>query len=144
MRFAPVLVALSTVLAPASASLSMRQSVPSCVTTCLADASTGGCSSTDYTCLCQSQTFISSMISCAEATCSASDLQSAESLAETICLSVGVTVSIPTLTPTATSPTATSSSTSSTTPTPSTGAATSNGINALTGAAMAVALAAVL
>ncbi|KAI6115318.1 hypothetical protein EDD16DRAFT_1594859 [Pisolithus croceorrhizus] len=133
MRAAVALVALSAALSSASAGLVSRQSLPSCANPCITNANLGGCSATDDTCLCESQTFINSTTTCIESSCTGNDLQEAEQYAQSLCLAVGVTLTIATPTPTSTSPTSSSSSTATAT---QTGSATSSyGINGFAAAA---------
>ncbi|KAI6110104.1 hypothetical protein F5141DRAFT_1004140, partial [Pisolithus sp. B1] len=49
-----------------------------CADTCITSANLGGCSATDNSCLCRSQSFVSAVTSCIETSCSGSDLQQAE------------------------------------------------------------------
>jgi len=79
---------------PASASIVARQTAPSCAVPCLNDANFGSCSKQDYTCLCNSQPFVTSVTNCVESSCSGSDLANAETAAEAICSAVGVTLTI--------------------------------------------------
>lgn len=59
-----------------------------CASSCLADADFDGCNSTDDTCLCKSSTFVNSVTSCIESSCSGNDLQTAEADAQQLCLAV--------------------------------------------------------
>ncbi|OAX36897.1 hypothetical protein K503DRAFT_694271 [Rhizopogon vinicolor AM-OR11-026] len=122
MRFPIAILTLSAALSSAFASLTARQSLPNCAATCLADADYGTCASTDDTCLCNSPAFINSTTTCIQATCTGSDLTSAEEASQALCAAVGVTLtssssSTGTATSTGTSE-ATSTSTSGATSTP--------------------------
>ncbi|KAI6145231.1 hypothetical protein BKA82DRAFT_4171290 [Pisolithus tinctorius] len=131
MRFAVALVALSAALSSMGAGLISRQSLPSCAEPCITNANLDGCSATDDTCLCNSQTFVNSATSCIESACTGSDLQQAEQFAQSLCLSVGVTLTI--ATPSATSSSTSTATSTSTTPSAThTGSATSSyGVNPL-------------
>lgn len=52
------------------------------------DADFDGCNSSDDTCLCNSSTFVNSVTSCIESSCSGNDLATAESDAQQLCLAV--------------------------------------------------------
>ncbi|KAH7910722.1 hypothetical protein BJ138DRAFT_1152258 [Hygrophoropsis aurantiaca] len=136
MRFTFAFTALSAALSVVSAATFTPRQLPNCAAACLAEANYGGCNSDDDTCLCNSQVFIQSSTQCIQQTCTGSDLTTAESDAQQLCLAVGVTL-------TSSTPAATGSSAASS-PTPSSNGATANKINALAGAAAFVALAAIL
>ncbi|KAI5989731.1 hypothetical protein EDD15DRAFT_2106711, partial [Pisolithus albus] len=51
-----------------------------CADTCITNVNLGGCSATDDSCLCHNQSFISSVTSCVEASCSGSDLHISKTL----------------------------------------------------------------
>ncbi|KIK01974.1 hypothetical protein K443DRAFT_543728 [Laccaria amethystina LaAM-08-1] len=70
-----------------------RQNFPACASACFASTDLGGCSATDYACLCNSKAFSSNIAACIEKTCTGSDLTTAISAGEQLCLSAGVTSS---------------------------------------------------
>ncbi|KNZ79256.1 hypothetical protein J132_03731 [Termitomyces sp. J132] len=76
------------------ASLVPRQTIPQCASACLfgPDVDLDGCSVTDNLCLCKSAPFISRSTSCIESACSGNDLQTALTVAQQLCASVGVTL----------------------------------------------------
>lgn len=57
-----------------------------CAITCLSTADYGSCNSSDYGCLCKSDTFIEGVASCFQSTCSGNDLTSATALSQQLCL----------------------------------------------------------
>ncbi|KAI6121630.1 hypothetical protein F5141DRAFT_999573, partial [Pisolithus sp. B1] len=59
-----------------------------CADTCITSANLGGCSATNDSCLCHSQSFVSAVTSCIETSCSGSDLQQAEEFVRSLCLAV--------------------------------------------------------
>ncbi|KAG6840157.1 hypothetical protein C0991_008504, partial [Blastosporella zonata] len=91
MRF--TFAVLTLAVSSASASIIARQ-IPSCADNCLfgSNVNLGGCSSTDNVCLCNSQVFVSTSTTCIESACSGKDLQTAISVAQQLCASVGVTL----------------------------------------------------
>ncbi|KIJ93339.1 hypothetical protein K443DRAFT_112214, partial [Laccaria amethystina LaAM-08-1] len=95
-----------------------RQSIPACLSTCLANADLGGCVATDNACLCKSQVFVTGVATCVYQACTGADLTAAFNDAEQLCLAVGVTLSaVPpgsTTTTGASSPATTSGRSSST------------------------------
>ncbi|THH17989.1 hypothetical protein EW146_g2916 [Bondarzewia mesenterica] len=78
-------VSASNVLAPRQTGLNL----PSCALPCLANANFGSCGSSDIKCLCSTPSFISSVTTCVESSCSSSDAQSALNAASSECASVG-------------------------------------------------------
>ena len=142
MRFAIAFVTMSAVIsAVPAAMIFQRQSIPSCATTCIANADLGGCQMGDDSCLCHNEAFINSTTTCIQSTCTGQDLQTAEYDAQQLCLAVDVTL-------TASSPSSSASPTTSNSSAPNTAStknngAVSNSINILAGAA-AVALGAAL
>ncbi|TRM67182.1 hypothetical protein BD626DRAFT_484984 [Schizophyllum amplum] len=110
MRFATtILFALPLLVAARShiKDLTARQSLPDCYFTCAAAGDMGDCSPTDNTCLCENKSFIDSVTSCLQTTCSSDDeLDEANAGAQEICKSVGVTL-------TSAEPSSTGSATSS-------------------------------
>ncbi|ETW77563.1 hypothetical protein HETIRDRAFT_454825 [Heterobasidion irregulare TC 32-1] len=88
--FVPLLLA-----AAASASLMERQlsSLPTCALPCLVSANVGSCSQTDIACLCSSSSFVSSLATCIESSCTGADVQTAISQATALCANNGVTLS---------------------------------------------------
>ncbi|KAI0725952.1 hypothetical protein C8Q72DRAFT_561698 [Fomitopsis betulina] len=92
MRCTFALTALLSALATVQASYLMRRQFPNCASSCLVDADFDGCNSSDDTCLCNSSTFVNSVTSCIESSCSGNDLATAESDAQQLCLAVGVTL----------------------------------------------------
>ncbi|KAL4072177.1 hypothetical protein V8B97DRAFT_1915696 [Scleroderma yunnanense] len=141
MRLAVAFITLSAAFLSANAALVARQTLPSCAVTCITNANTGGCASTDDSCLCNNQTFVSTTTSCIESSCSGNDLVEAEQYAQAICAAVGVTLTAPVPSSTATSPSSSSStstsSASASTATHTSGASLSYGINVFAGAAAA-------
>ncbi|KAK6529995.1 hypothetical protein TWF694_003371 [Orbilia ellipsospora] len=98
MKFTTVLATTATL----SASLVSAQTglvlPPSCAITCITQlAPSSGCdaSITNYACFCKSQTFASTFASCVQKGCSAADLASTATAVQSLCGSVGVTISIP-------------------------------------------------
>lgn len=75
-------------------SLFSRQNIPTCEGTCIASANLGSCAATDTACLCKSDTFISSVAACVEKTCTGSDLSTAITATEQLCIAVGTPASI--------------------------------------------------
>ncbi|KAL1742653.1 hypothetical protein HDZ31DRAFT_75357 [Schizophyllum fasciatum] len=69
-----------------------RQNLPDCYFTCASAGDMGDCSSTDNTCLCKNEAFISSVTSCLQKTCSSDEVETANAGAQEICKSVGVTL----------------------------------------------------
>ncbi|KIY43990.1 hypothetical protein FISHEDRAFT_77909 [Fistulina hepatica ATCC 64428] len=89
-----VVLAVSTLTLASSlkALITSRASIPSCLTTCLASADFGSCSTTDETCLCEDSDFVTGLISCAIDSCPTSTVDSALSSAESLWAAVGVDV----------------------------------------------------
>ncbi|KAL1714344.1 hypothetical protein EV715DRAFT_257538 [Schizophyllum commune] len=92
--------------------ITIRQNLPDCYFTCAAAGDMGDCSSTDNTCLCKNQSFIDSVTSCLQKTCSSDEVETANAGAQEICKSVGVTLtsSAPSSTSDSASPSSTSTS----------------------------------
>ncbi|TFY57793.1 hypothetical protein EVJ58_g6814 [Rhodofomes roseus] len=136
MRCALALTTLLSALATAQASYILRRQFPNCAESCLANANFGSCSSSDDTCLCNSSVFVNSVTSCIQSSCTGSDLTTAESDAQQLCLAVGVTLSASSAAASSTSPSSSASSAaSSASVTGAANSARSHGVNALAGLA---------
>ncbi|EPS96363.1 hypothetical protein FOMPIDRAFT_1032411 [Fomitopsis schrenkii] len=133
MRCTFALTALLSALATAQASYLLKRQFPSCASSCLVNADFGNCNSTDDTCLCNSSTFVNSVTSCIESSCSGNDLETAEADAQQLCLAVGVTLTNSASATGSSSPSSTSSSATATTT--KTSGARANSMNALAGLA---------
>ncbi|KAL7275489.1 hypothetical protein RUND412_001575 [Rhizina undulata] len=71
---------------------SLPQCALTCATTAIGSASTYGCSSTNYKCICTSQSFIGSIETCIKGACNATEQQETLTFAEGFCAQVGVTI----------------------------------------------------
>ncbi|OSX58336.1 hypothetical protein POSPLADRAFT_1041416 [Postia placenta MAD-698-R-SB12] len=141
MRFSLVLIALSGVVASASA-MSTRAGIfkrqfPTCADSCLANADFGDCNESDDSCLCRNSAFVNSVTSCIQTSCTGSDIATADEDAQQLCLAVGVTLSASSASATATSPSSTSAtsatSASASSGAAKTGAAMTHGVSAIAG-----------
>ena len=56
-----------------------------CALPCLVSANFGSCSQTDIACLCSSSSFVSSLATCIESSCTGADVQTAISQATALC-----------------------------------------------------------
>ncbi|ORY30345.1 hypothetical protein BCR39DRAFT_529287 [Naematelia encephala] len=86
-------------MAPGSLNLWMLQrrqdasQVPTCVTTCMANGDTTGCTGvTDYACLCTSTTYETSVGTCWESSCNATEIAEGQAYSAAGCEAFGVTV----------------------------------------------------
>ncbi|KAG9043484.1 hypothetical protein FS837_009494 [Tulasnella sp. UAMH 9824] len=94
MRFSTVIVALAASVASASFLVERQSSsFPPCSIPCLTNAQTGSCSPTDNTCLCKSDDYLRSTTACIQNACSAADLATAATMAQTLCKAAGVDIS---------------------------------------------------
>ncbi|PSS34216.1 hypothetical protein PHLCEN_2v1726 [Hermanssonia centrifuga] len=161
MRFSLAAFFLTAAVSTASAAtLFPRQSFPTCSDDCILNPpNLFGCDSNDNKCLCSSTQYVAATTACIASACSAQDAASADSLSQSLCEQVGITLtatstsssSAPSSSSTAPSgssssggsPAASSSSDSSPpsssstapTPTPTTNAAMSAGTNTFVGLA---------
>ncbi|EGF98743.1 uncharacterized protein MELLADRAFT_124245 [Melampsora larici-populina 98AG31] len=78
--------------------LSKRQislsELPSCGQTCYVSSigNSGGCSITDFSCLCQSSSFMNSSQLCFQNTCELNDIKTIFNLSQQVCLTLNVTL----------------------------------------------------
>ncbi|KAI0357019.1 hypothetical protein OH77DRAFT_1519923 [Trametes cingulata] len=138
MRFFAVLALAAAVSSASAAGVHRRQQYPDCAGTCLVSADFGSCDPQDDSCLCKSQSFISSVTDCITKACQGDQLQQAEQAAQAACASVGVTLTSSAPAASATSPagssgsnTASASQTSAAAPSSTSNAASSRGVNAI-------------
>ncbi|OJT05930.1 hypothetical protein TRAPUB_3220 [Trametes pubescens] len=139
MRCSAILTLAAAVASVSAAGLNRRQaSYPACAISCIQNADFGTCDPVDDACLCKSDAFVQGTTTCIAGACSGSDLQQAESAAQSACEAVGVTLSsapAATSTAPASSASATASasvtSTSAAAPSQTSNAASSRGVNAL-------------
>ncbi|KAH9824799.1 hypothetical protein DFH28DRAFT_6278 [Melampsora americana] len=81
-----------------SISLSKRQTslseLPSCGQTCYVSSigNSGGCSITDFRCLCQSSSFMNSSQQCFQSTCELNDIKTIFNLSQQVCITLNVTL----------------------------------------------------
>lgn len=91
--------ALAASLSLASASILPRQldQIPQCALSCaLGSLQSTGCQTTDFACICQATAFVTSLLPCVQAGCSAAEIDNTIQAAQQLCAGAGVTLSIPT------------------------------------------------
>ncbi|GFZ47803.1 hypothetical protein JCM24511_05550 [Saitozyma sp. JCM 24511] len=95
--------------------LAGRQSLPTCVYTCLSAGTLGDCTDLgDYSCICNSQVYLASVGSCFGLSCNANDTTFGIEYIESGCQAFGVNATVPISTSTNSSSTATSTNAAST------------------------------
>ncbi|KAF3942078.1 hypothetical protein ABW19_dt0203501 [Dactylella cylindrospora] len=75
------------------------ENLPSCALTCaLSSIGTSGCDTTDIACICSATAFVTALVPCVQAACSAAEYEQTVQAASGLCSAAGVTLSIPTAT----------------------------------------------
>ncbi|KAG7440479.1 uncharacterized protein BT62DRAFT_938012 [Guyanagaster necrorhizus] len=88
MRFFLTVFSALFVTAWGSMLLGRQTSLPACATSCITNVSYDNCSSSDNACLCKSETYVNTTLTCIESSCSGSDLTTAIETAEALCAEV--------------------------------------------------------
>jgi len=79
--------------------------IPTCALSCaITSIGASGCPQTDIACICQAAPFLSGILSCIQGACSASEIEQTLKAAQGLCLSAGVTITVPGGTPSTTAP----------------------------------------
>ncbi|KAK0205579.1 hypothetical protein DFS33DRAFT_1329449 [Desarmillaria ectypa] len=114
MRFSLVALPLSILVAGSSAATLHSRQLPSCAVECTTGSNIkyGNCSTSDNTCLCKNNDFVTSVETCINKSCTGNDLQTALSVAQALCAAAGVTLTSEAVSATATSPSSSSSASS--------------------------------
>ncbi|KAG9010902.1 hypothetical protein FRB90_007538 [Tulasnella sp. 427] len=90
MRFSIVAVLLAASFASAFNIFRRQTTARACAKTCAASANPSPCNATDAACLCLNQNYVMAVDTCAQASCSQSDLQAAEAAGIAYCQAAGV------------------------------------------------------
>ncbi|KAF9004375.1 hypothetical protein BDQ17DRAFT_1355005 [Cyathus striatus] len=95
MQSFTLLLSFAVGLAAANLLSARQSSFPACATTCITNADTGGCSTSNMRCLCLNQVFIDSIVDCSDSTCPAvEDKKESRAVIKDICEQVGVSLDI--------------------------------------------------
>ncbi|KXN88445.1 hypothetical protein AN958_07355 [Leucoagaricus sp. SymC.cos] len=94
MRFS-IVVLLAALASFATASFVSRQDgIPGCALQCVQSAMSQDSCGADEACLCRSDKFVQSSTSCVSSTCQGDDVQTSLDIAQQLCASLGVTLTL--------------------------------------------------